>query len=249
MGPDAAANCPPFLLPAVAEALLEYAVLVAQTITRRRQRHGRHRIEEAGRQPPETPVAEARVRLLVQKLHPLAAVLIESLAHHRIEDEIEDVVGERAADQKLNRDVIDPLRVLAFVSLVGPKPTVGENVPDRACGRVVAFARVGSRGIDDVVGLQVPLVKRVRSAGEHRRAASVAAQKRGGVRSCLHWSIKVLHVVHWPFASPPKTLISAACDALATLVSVHTLSPSVEVAPRAPPCPHVQFLISGMSSP
>jgi hypothetical protein len=53
----------------------------------------------------------------------------------------------------------------------------------------------------------------------------------------LYWSIKFLRVVHWPLPYPPKTLISASCDALATLVTGSDVAPSVEVAPRALPFP------------
>jgi hypothetical protein len=175
----------PFLLPAIVEALLEHAVLVAQTVPGRRQRHGRHRIEKTGRQPPETAIAEARVGLLVQKLHPLPAPLVERLVHHRVEHEIHDVVGKRAANQELDRDVIDPFRILAFISLIGPDPPLRENVPGRARRRVVALARVGGRRVDDVVELEMPFVKRIRRASEHRRAATIVPEDCGCVRGSL----------------------------------------------------------------
>src|SRR5579872_2308048 len=94
----------------------------------------------------------------------------------------------------------------------------------------------------------MPLVKRVRRAREHRRAARIAAQERGGLRRRL-WPLKVLHVVHLPDVLSDKDLIPGACDAPATLSPAYTLSPSVEVAARALWPPQVQFLISGMSSP
>ena len=130
----------PLLLPAVANLLAEDAVLVAQPVAHRRQLQRRHRIEIAGGEPAQAAVAQACIRLLVEDLHPAPAVLVEGALDYRIEHEIEDVVGERAADEELDRQIVDALRVLARVGLVGAQPTVGENVSHGACGRLVAFA-------------------------------------------------------------------------------------------------------------
>ena len=98
--------------------------------------------EEAGRQTAEAAIAQARVGLLVQDLPPLATVLAEAPLDQRIEHEVHDIVGERAADEKLDREIVDPLRILARVGLVGAQPAVRENVSDRAGGGFVAFSRV-----------------------------------------------------------------------------------------------------------
>ena len=175
----------PLLLPAVSNFLLKDAVLIAQAIAHRRQLHRGHRVEEAGGETTETAIAQAGVRLLVKDLPPLAAVAFETRSDDRIEQEVHHVVAERTADEKLDRDVIDPLRVLARIGLVGAQPTVRKNVSDRARGGLVALPRVGGFGLDDVVVFQVPLVERVGRAGEQRRADRVALQERGGVRRSL----------------------------------------------------------------
>jgi hypothetical protein len=164
--------------PAILEALLENAVLVAQAVTRRREPERRHGIEETRGEPAEAAVAQARVRLDVEQLHPLSATLVEGLADDRIEHQVHDGVGERAADQELDRDVINPLWVCPLVGLVSPDPTVQENVADRPRHRLVALARVGRCGFDDVVELQMPLIERVWRSGKARRAAAVVAQQR-----------------------------------------------------------------------
>ena len=133
----------PLLLPAVADPLPEDAVLVAQPVAHRRELQCRHGIEEAGGQPAEPAVAQSRVRLLVQDLDPLAAALVERLLDQGIEHEIHDVVGERAANQKLDRNIVDPLRILPRVGLVRPQPAFGQNVSHRAGGRFVALPFVG----------------------------------------------------------------------------------------------------------
>ena len=107
-----------FLLPAVAYFLLEDAMLVAQSIAHRRQLHRRHRVKEAGRQPAEAAIAQPGVGLLVKDLPPFAAVAAETLLDDRIEHEVHDIVAERTADEKLDREIVDPLRILARVGLV-----------------------------------------------------------------------------------------------------------------------------------
>ena len=141
--------------------------------------------EEAGRQTAKAAVAQARVGLLVKNLPPLVAVLIESPLDHGIEHEIHHVVAERAADQKLDRDVVDPLRILARVSLVGAQPTIRNDVPHRTGRGFVALARVGRVGLDDVVELQVSLIERVGRSGEAHRAGAVALENRSPVRRLL----------------------------------------------------------------
>ncbi len=97
-------------------------MLVAQSVAHGRQLHRRHRVEEAGRQTAKTAIAQTRVRLLVKDLPPLAAV--KTPPDHRIEHEVQNVVAERAADEKLDRNVVDPLWILVRVGLVRLQPTL-----------------------------------------------------------------------------------------------------------------------------
>ncbi len=198
----------PLLLPAVLNSLLKDTVLIAQAIAHRRQLHRGHGVEEAGGETTQTAIAQASVRLLVEDLPPLASVAFETRSDDRIEQQIHDVVAERPADEKLDRDVINSLRILVRVGLVGAQPSVRKNVSNRARGGLVALARIGSVGLDNVVVFQMPFIKRIGRAGEQRCADRVALQQRGGVRrtldrSRLRPSIEFMHVVHWP-ALPPK---------------------------------------------
>src|SRR5208283_3171122 len=58
----------PLLLPSIANALVEHAVLVAQSVTHCRKLQGRHRIEEARRQTAEPAVAEPCIWFFVEQL-------------------------------------------------------------------------------------------------------------------------------------------------------------------------------------
>ena len=60
-------------LPAVLDRLAEDAVLVAQPVAHGRDLHRRQRVEEAGGQAPEPAVAEAGVRLLLERARPVEA--------------------------------------------------------------------------------------------------------------------------------------------------------------------------------
>ena len=63
------------VLPAVLDRLAEDAVLVAQPVAHGRELQRRHRVEEAGRQPPEPAVAQAGVGLLLEQLEPVEVLL------------------------------------------------------------------------------------------------------------------------------------------------------------------------------
>ena len=106
------------VLPAVAQRLLEDAVLVAQARAHSRDAERRHRVEEAGRQPAEAAVAEAGVGLLFGDLQRVDAECRAELADDGIEHQVGDVVGQRAAHQELERHVIDALGVPFAVGLL-----------------------------------------------------------------------------------------------------------------------------------
>src|SRR4249919_1176131 len=60
-------------LPAILDRLFEDAVLVTQPIAHRRELQCGHRVQEAGRQPSESTVAQSGVRLLLEYSGPIDA--------------------------------------------------------------------------------------------------------------------------------------------------------------------------------
>ena len=162
-----------FLLPAVLDRLPEDAVFVAQPVAHGRELHRRHRVEEAGRQAPEPAVAQARVGLLFEQLEPIEVLLLDGLLRERIEQEVGDVVGQRAADEELHREVVDALGVLALVRVLRVDPSLRKDVPHGAGEGLETLARAGSRQVDDVVEDQVPFVERVVRPRELNRATPV----------------------------------------------------------------------------
>ena len=172
-------------LPAVLDGLTEHAVFVPQPVTHRRQLHRRHRVEETGGQAPESPIAQTRVRFLVEKAEPVQVLLLDGLPDQRFQQEIRDIVGQRATDEEFQRKIVDALGVLALIGVFREHPALRENVPHGVSKGFKSFAWAGGRQFDDPVEDQVALVKRVVRPHElHRTTAILLADLRQTVNSC-----------------------------------------------------------------
>lgn len=68
-----------------------------------------------------------------------------------IQQHVGDVVGQRAADQKLHRQIVDAFRIQAIVSAFGLDPALRQYDPDRPRSGLEALARTRGQRIDDVV--------------------------------------------------------------------------------------------------
>ena len=172
----------PLDLPAALDLLAEDAVLVAQAVPDGGDGEGGHRVEEAGGEAAEAAVAEPGVGLLLAEPVEVHAQPPGRLAHERLDEEVDEVVGRRPADEELHREVVDLLGVLAVVDLPGLQPALGEQVAERPRQRLEPLARGGVPGPDDVVEHQVPVVGGVRVAGELDRPAAVPLQEVRGQR-------------------------------------------------------------------
>ena len=99
-------------LVAVHDLLAEQAVLVADGAAHRGHIQRRQRIQEAGGQTPQTAVAQARIGLLLGDgvkgdVQLLERLLVVAGAH-----QVQYVVVQRAAHQKLHGQVVDAARLL-----------------------------------------------------------------------------------------------------------------------------------------
>src|SRR4051812_6778865 len=90
-------------LPAVLDRLLENSVFVAQPVPHRRKLHCRHRIEKAGGKTAEPAIAKPCIGLLLENRQTVELLLVKETARERVEAKVQDVIGERAPDQKLHR--------------------------------------------------------------------------------------------------------------------------------------------------
>ncbi len=85
--------------------------------------------------------------------------MLGGLRGERIEQQIGDVIGQRPPDEKLHREIIDPLGILALVGLFGPDPALRENVAHRAGKGLEPLAGIGGREVRDVIEEQVTVVE------------------------------------------------------------------------------------------
>ena len=119
----------------------------------------------------------AGIWLRLEEAEPVASRMPGGFAHERSEQQIRDVVRQRAPDQEFHREVIDALRVLAFVGLIRVNPSLGQDIADGAGERLVALAWPGGRRIGNVVEQQVAVIERVSATCEVRRLQLVVPQQ------------------------------------------------------------------------
>ena len=119
-------------LPTVLEGLAEQAVIVADAVAVGGQSDGRHRIEEAGGQAAEPPVAERRVGLVGKQGGIVDVELRDQRADGLVQAQVGDGVFEQAADQELHRQVVDALVALGTDALGGFEPGGDDEVANGA---------------------------------------------------------------------------------------------------------------------
>ena len=98
-----------FLLPAAADDLAEQAVVVADAVAVRGDGQRRHAVHETGGEAAEAAIAERRVGLDPAQVRKIDAELVERFRHRLRDAEIGQGVEQQAADQELERKIIDAL--------------------------------------------------------------------------------------------------------------------------------------------
>src|SRR5581483_4599233 len=125
----------------------------------------------------EPAISQAGVRLLLNDGEPIEPLILDRASGEVIEEEICDVVRERASDEELHGKIVDPLRIVPLVGSLGAKPTLRENVPDGAGDRLVTLPRPHRFGLDDGVEEEMPLVERLVRSGKPEWAASIPLEQ------------------------------------------------------------------------
>ena len=117
-----------FVLPALRDDLPEQAEIVADAVADGGNGQRRQALHEARRQPPEAAIAECRIRLAFAQVIKPDAEIAERRLEHRQQAHIVQRVGEQAADQEFEREVIDPLAAGVVALLFGRQPAVHDAV-------------------------------------------------------------------------------------------------------------------------
>ena len=154
-----------FGLPAVADALPENAVVVAQAIAHAGNAECRHRIEKTRRQPAQAAVAETGVRFLLNNLERIELVMFGEFLCIGVNQEIGDIVGQSATEQIFHREVVNALGVALPVSLLGFQPALRKHVAHGTRDGFEFVAGGSFRYRDDLVIRDVPLIKSVGVTG------------------------------------------------------------------------------------
>ena len=115
-------------LAAVAEALAEDPVFVAEAVAHRGDVEGRHRVEVAGGEAAEAAVAERGLRVELEQAVEGNGGRLESPPRQLQSARDQQVLRQLAAREVLGGEVIDELRVGLELGLGGPPPAVHEAV-------------------------------------------------------------------------------------------------------------------------
>lgn len=130
---------------AVHDLLVEDAEVVAETIADRRQAQRGHGIEKTGGQTTQAAIAEARVHFTVSQGLIVQAQFRHGVAAATFQLQVDDVISEQAANQELERKIIDAFDILLVVRLLGRDPALDQLVSYREGQREVPVAV--SRGV------------------------------------------------------------------------------------------------------
>ena len=113
-------------LVALDDLLLEESVLVAYAAAVTGKRQGRHRVDEARREPSQTAVAEARIRLLGENIVQVDADFLQSVVEQLHLAQIDEVRAHEASEQELDGKIVDLLVVALHVRLVRLDPILAD---------------------------------------------------------------------------------------------------------------------------
>ena len=115
-------------LVAVADFLAKQTELVIDAVGVAGHIESGERVEKAGREPAEAAVAQRRVGFFVEKDLQVDSIFGQEIAADVDDSEIEKVVLQRAADQELERQIIQPLAVGAFKAGPGREHLFDQHV-------------------------------------------------------------------------------------------------------------------------
>ena len=119
-----------FHLPAVANLLIEDAVLVANAIADGGNVERGEGIHEAGGETAESAVAQARLFFLLDERLEIEAQLAHGLLGFVVDAEVDEIVGEVRAGEELGGEVADDADVLGPVVEDGLNPALDQAVAD-----------------------------------------------------------------------------------------------------------------------
>ena len=112
----------------VDDLLLEQAVLITDAAAMARQAMRRHGVDEAGCETAEAAVAEAGIRLLLERIRQGEVEVLQYLLHGLLDTEIHEVALEQTAHEELDGEVVDLLLLTLRIGIVRLDPVIGDEL-------------------------------------------------------------------------------------------------------------------------
>jgi hypothetical protein len=131
---------------AVADQLVEDAVLVADAIADRRNLQRSQRVHETRRQPPQSAVAQPRLLLVADEAVEIDIQAGQRLARGLGNPEIEQVVAHERTGQVFGGQITNGARIRLLVGAHRADPAKQHAVANRVCQRLVAIIERGDFG-------------------------------------------------------------------------------------------------------
>ncbi len=144
-----------FQLIAVFDFLLEHSIMVADTAAVCHIAQGRQRIQEASRQSAKTAVSQRRIRLLILNQVQITAQLFQGFFHAVIKCQVNQVIAQGPAHQKLHGHIIYDLRIFLLYHLLGGQPGVNHRILGRQRYRMKNLLLRGLLHISSVKGFYI----------------------------------------------------------------------------------------------
>ena len=117
-------------LPAVANLLIEDAVLIADAVADGGNVEGGEGIHEAGGKTAEAAIAEAGFGFLLDERFEIEAELAHGLFGFFVDAEVDEVVGQMRTGEELGREIADDADILRAIVEDGLDPALDEAVAD-----------------------------------------------------------------------------------------------------------------------
>ena len=117
-------------LVSVCNLLFEHSITVADTAAVSCIAQSRQGIQKACCQSSQTSVAKSRVRLLILNDIQIQANLFQSFLHFIVKGQINQVVSQSAAHQKLHRHIVYNLWIFFLIFLLGGNPCIHNRILD-----------------------------------------------------------------------------------------------------------------------
>ena len=120
-----------FDLEAVPDLLFKHAVMVPDTTAVSRIAQCRQGIQKTCRQTSKSAVAERRIRFLILYDIQIHTQFIQRFLNRIIRLQIDDIIAQRTAHQKLHGHIVYHFGVLFFILFLGLHPVIHYRVLDR----------------------------------------------------------------------------------------------------------------------